>query len=72
MEVMDRPTDWTPERLEQAALNELVRHGSSEKDLRHLREYFRPNGANIVSPAMHLSLMAAAPDYFGIDPRVKP
>jgi hypothetical protein len=32
---------WTAERLQQAALEELARHGGSQDDLRRLREHFR-------------------------------
>jgi hypothetical protein len=39
---MDRPAEiWTPERLEQAACEELACHGGSRDDLSRLREYFR-------------------------------
>jgi hypothetical protein len=32
---------WRPERLEQAAVDELACHGGSRADLIRLREYFR-------------------------------
>jgi hypothetical protein len=31
---------WSPKRAEQAALDELARHGGNAEDIRRLREYF--------------------------------
>jgi len=40
--IMDRPTEnWTSERLEQAACNELARHGRNKRDLDLLRTEFQ-------------------------------
>jgi hypothetical protein len=34
-------TFWTNERLEEAAVSELLKHGGSHEDLSRLREHFR-------------------------------
>jgi hypothetical protein len=38
---MKPPETWTPERLEQAAISELLRHGGNKSDLKQLQAEFQ-------------------------------
>jgi hypothetical protein len=53
-EVTGRKQFWNPERLQQAALDELTRHGGSESDVSQLREHFRKVAETNVQPSSEI------------------